>query len=50
MGMVKKVLQQDPSHFDAWSVLPTREHGNMVTCLRVAASASMEPLACRPEL
>jgi hypothetical protein len=26
-GMVKKVIQQGHSHFDARSVLPVREHG-----------------------
>jgi hypothetical protein len=27
--MIKKVIQQGRSHFDARSVLPVREHGKM---------------------
>jgi len=30
----------------AYSIV--REHGKMATCLREAASAGMEPLACQP--
>ncbi len=41
-------VQQGRSHFDARSVLIVREHGKMATCLREAASAGMEPLACQP--
>ena len=37
--MIKKVIQQGRSDFDARSVLPVREHDKMATCLRVAASA-----------
>ena len=37
--MVKKVIQQGCSDFDARSVLPVREHDKMATCLREAASA-----------
>ena len=47
-GMVKKVIQQGHSRFGARSVLPVREHGKRATCLREAASAGMEPLACQP--
>jgi len=36
------------SPFDARSVLSVREHGKRATCLREAASAGMEPLACQP--
>ena len=36
-GMVKKVIQQGHSPFDARSGLPVREHGKRATCLRVAA-------------
>jgi len=39
---------QGRSPFDARSVLIVREHGKMATCLREAASAGMEPLACLP--
>ena len=46
--MIKKVIQQGRSPFDARSVLPVREHGKMATCLCEAASAGMEPLACQP--
>ncbi len=44
----KKFLQQGRSHFDERSVLIVREHGKRATCLREAASAGMEPLACQP--
>ena len=37
--MIKKVIQQGRSDFDARSVLPVREHDKIATCLRVAASA-----------
>ena len=37
--MIKKVVQQGRSDFDARSVLSVREHGKTATCLRVAASA-----------
>jgi hypothetical protein len=37
--MVKKVIQQGHSPFDARSVLPVREHGKSATCLREAAPA-----------
>jgi len=36
------------SRLDARSVLSVREHDKMTTCLREAASAGMEPLACQP--
>jgi len=39
---------QGRSPFDARSVLIVREHGKRATCLREAASAGMEPLACQP--
>jgi len=38
------------SRFDERSVLIVREHGKRATCLREAASAGMEPLACQPLL
>ncbi len=41
-------VQQGRSRFDARSVLIVREHGKRATCLREAASARMEPLACLP--
>jgi len=41
-------VQQGRSHFDTRSVHRVREHGKMATCLREAASAGMEPLACLP--
>jgi len=41
-------VQQGHSHLFARSVLAIREHGKMATCLREAASAGMEPLACQP--
>ncbi len=44
----KKFVQQGRSLFDARSVLTVREHGKRATCLREAASAGMEPLACQP--
>jgi hypothetical protein len=34
--MIKKVIQQGRSDFDARSVLPVREHDKMATCLREA--------------
>jgi hypothetical protein len=37
-GMIKKVVQQGRSDFNARSVRPVREHGKIATCLRVAAS------------
>jgi len=39
---------QGRSPFDARSVLSVREHGKRATCLREAASAGMESLACQP--
>jgi len=41
-------IQQGRSPFDARSVHFVCEHGKMATCLREAASAGMEPLACQP--
>ena len=41
-------LRQGRSHFDERSVHAVRERGKMATCLREAASAGMEPLACQP--
>jgi hypothetical protein len=37
--MIKKVIQQGRSDFDARSVLPVHEHNKIATCLREAASA-----------
>jgi hypothetical protein len=34
--MVKKVIQQGRSDFDAWSVLPVREHDKIARTLLVA--------------
>jgi len=34
--MIKKVIQQGRSVFDARSVLPVREHDKIATCLREA--------------
>jgi hypothetical protein len=39
---------QGRSLFDVRSVLSVREHGKRATCLREAASAGMEQLACQP--
>jgi hypothetical protein len=35
--MIKKVIQQGRSDFDARSVLPVREHDKIATCLRACA-------------
>jgi len=48
LGCSKTFVQQGRSQFCARSVLPVREHGKLVTCLREAAPAGMEPLACQP--
>ncbi len=47
-GMFRKSIQQGRNRFDARIVLSVPEHGKMATCLREAASAGMEPLACQP--
>jgi len=38
--------RQGRSPFEAQSILIVSEHGKRATCLREAASAGMEPLAC----
>ena len=44
----KKSVQQGRSLFCEWSVLSVRENKKMATCLREAASVSMEALTCQP--